>query len=114
MGIDPNINKQIINIGPDEEVISINKLASMCANETGLNLPPVYYCEGRPKEVMHASCSSKKAREILEYKTKTTVAEAVKRTADYIRERGVKTFEYHIPLEIINDKTPKTWSEQTI
>lgn len=114
MGIDPNINKEIINIGPDEEVISINKLASMCANETGLNLSPIYYCEGRPKEVMHASCSSDKAREILEYKTKTTVAEAVTRTANYIRKSGVKTFQYHIPLEIINDKTPKTWSEQTI
>ena len=37
MGIDPSINGEIINIGLDEEVISINKLATLCANETGLN-----------------------------------------------------------------------------
>ena len=31
---DPEINQETINIGPDEEVITINDLASLCANET--------------------------------------------------------------------------------
>lgn len=114
MGIDPTINGEIINIGPDEEVISINKLATLCANETGLNKPPIYFDSGRPQEVLHASCSSDKARRILDYKTQTTVAEAVKRTTEYIRKSGVKKFQYHIPLEIINDKTPRTWVEKII
>ena len=114
MGINPRINKEIINIGPDEEVISINKLANLCANETGLNKPPIYFDSGRPQEVIHASCSSDKARRILNYKTQTTLAEAVKKTADHIRKSGVKEFQYHIPLEIVNDKTPKTWVEELI
>ena len=114
MGVDPSIRSEIINIGPDEEVISINDLADMCANETGLNLSPIYYQCGRPLEVAHASCSSNKARKILQYETKTSVAEAIKKTADYIRKSGVKKFNYHLPLEIINEKTPRTWSEKMI
>ena len=36
------------------------------------------------------------------------VAEMIK----YIDNRGVRDFKYHIDLEIINDKTPKTWSQR--
>ena len=114
MGVDQNISSQIINIGPDEEVITINRLADMCANETGLNMPPIYYKSGRPQEVTHASCSSDKARKILQYETKTSVADAIKKTAEFIRNNGVKRFDYHIPIEIVNDKTPKTWTERII
>ena len=114
MGVDPHITSQVINIGPDEEVITINKLADLCANETGLNLPPIYYSDGRPQEVTHASCSSQKARKILKYETKTSVAMAIKKTADFIRKSGVKSFNYHIPIEIVNHKTPKTWTEKRI
>ena len=114
MGLDPNINQETINIGPDEEVISISDLASLCANETGLNFRPIYYSKGRPQEVKHATCSSDKARDLLNYQTKTTLAEAVKKTANYIRKSGTKRFTYHIPLEIINQKTPQTWTDKSI
>jgi UDP-glucose 4-epimerase len=114
MGTDPTISKEIINIGPDEEIISINKLATLCANETGLNKPPIYFDRGRPQEVLHATCSSDKARRILHYKTQTTVADAVRKTAEYIRKSGVKQFHYNIPLEIVNEKTPRTWVEELI
>ena len=33
-----NLNKQIINIGPDEEFVTINKVAEICSNITGSNL----------------------------------------------------------------------------
>ena len=36
------LNKQIINIGPDEEFVTINKVAELCSNVTGVNLPPIY------------------------------------------------------------------------
>ena len=64
-----NLNKQIINIGPDEEFVSINKIAEICSNITGVNLQPIYK-KGRPKEVKHATCSADKARKLLNYKTK--------------------------------------------
>ena len=33
-----NLNKQTINIGPDEEFVTINKIAEICSNITGINL----------------------------------------------------------------------------
>ena len=37
-----NLNKQIINIGPDEEFETIKKIAKICSNITGVNLNPIY------------------------------------------------------------------------
>ncbi|MBT59573.1 MAG: epimerase, partial [Acidiferrobacteraceae bacterium] len=41
---------EVINIGPDEEFVTINKIAEICSNITGSNLKPEYYPD-RPKEV---------------------------------------------------------------
>ena len=62
-------NKQTINIGPDEEFVTMNTIAEMCANITGVNLEPIHK-KDRPQEVKHATCSSNKARKLLGYKTK--------------------------------------------
>ena len=67
-----NLNKQIINIGPDEEFVTINKVAELCSNVTGINLPPIYK-KDRPQEVKHAICSADKARKLLNYKTKVSL-----------------------------------------
>jgi hypothetical protein len=32
--------------------------------------------------------------------------------AAWIQERGTKPFEYHLPLEFITEKTPRTWTEK--
>ena len=112
--IDNNItDSEIINIGPDEEVVTINELANMVANVTGSNLEPIYF-DARPNEVKKAICSSEKARNLLGYKTKTSLKEAIKKTYEYIKEKGPKEFKYHLPLEIVTDKTPKTWKEKLI
>ena len=112
IALDPGIVREIINIGPDEEFVTINDLAQACANETGMNEDPIYYVEGRPQEVKHAVCSSDKARRLLQYETTTSFRDSVKYTADYIRARGPREFRYTYPLEIVNEKTPKTWSEK--
>ncbi|MDA9091688.1 NAD-dependent epimerase/dehydratase family protein [Pelagibacteraceae bacterium] len=108
-----NLNKQIINIGPDEEFVTINKIAEMCANITGVNLPPIYK-PGRPKEVKHATCSADKARKLLNYKTSISLKNGVEKTFEYIKKRGVKPFDYNIEIEINNELTPKTWTQKEI
>ena len=108
-----NLNKQIINIGPDEEFVTINKVAEICANITGVNLPPIYK-KDRPQEVKHAICSANKARELLNYKTKVSLEKGIQKTFEYIKKRGVKPFEYHINLEIDNELTPDTWKNKEI
>ena len=69
LALDKSISKEIINIGPDEEAITINEVAKLVANETGYNGQPIYV-PGRPKEVKEESCSSEKVRNLLNYKTK--------------------------------------------
>ena len=110
---EPASSKEIINIGPDEETITIKELAELCANEIGHNKEPIFV-QQRPKEVKFASCSSDKARKILDYQTKFSLKESIKLTANYIREKGAKKFDYHIDLEIENEMTPKTWTKKLI
>jgi|TARA_B110000914_G_C15440204_1_gene435747 UDP-glucose 4-epimerase len=108
-----NLNKQIINIGPDEEFVTINQISEICSNITGVNLPPIYK-PGRPREVKHATCSANKARKLLNYKTSISLKEGVQKTFEYIKNRGVKPFDYNIKIEIKNELTPKTWTQKEI
>ena len=108
-----NLNKQTINIGPDEEFVTINKIAELCSNITGINLPPIHK-KDRPKEVKHATCSADKARSLLNYKTSVSLEEGIKKTFDYIKSRGTRPFDYNINLEINNELTPSTWKNKEI
>jgi len=103
-----NLNKQIINIGPDEEFVTINKISEICSNITGINLKPIYR-KDRPREVKHATCSADKARKLLNYKTKTDLYNGILKTFQYIKKRGTKPFRYNIKLEIENELTPHSW-----
>ena len=102
---------ETINIGPDENPITINEAADIVARECKFQGAPIYI-DDRPQEVKVATCSSDKARKLLGYKTMTTVEEAIAKTVEYIREVGTKPFDYDFPLEIQNDKTPKTWKDR--
>ena len=108
-----NVIGEIINIGPDEEFVTINKIAEICSNVTGQNLVPVFK-KDRPKEVKDAICSAEKARRLLNYKTETDLITGIKKTYEYIKTRGPKPFSYHIDLEINNSLTPKALSNKEI
>ena len=108
-----DLNKQIINIGPDEEFVTINKVFEICSNITGSNLKPIFR-KDRPREVKHASCSANKARKLLNYKTKTNLYNGILETFNYIKKRGAKPFKYHINLEIKNELTPAAWLDKEI
>lgn len=103
--------RQVINVGPDESPVTINELANELADIIGFDLDPIYM-PGRPKEVKIALCSSDKARELLGYETSTTLTEGLTDLVAYIDKRKPKDFEYHLPLEIVNEQTPQTWSKR--
>ncbi len=105
------IKSEILNIGPDEETITINNLAEMIANKMQFNLDPVYV-KDRPNEVKYAACSSDKARKLINYKTNYSLDQSIDDLIDYIKEKGPKEFKYNYDLEIENDKTPITWSKK--
>ncbi len=102
---------QVINFGPDEEFVTINELAEIIADLLNFDLDPVFM-PGRPQEVRLANCSADKARQMLGYQTSYSLRQGLAEMIDYIRNRGVKKFKYHLDLEIINDKTPVTWKER--
>ena len=102
---------QTINIGPDEEFITINELAEKIANQLKVNLNP-RYMRGRPQEVLEATCSAEKARKLLNYKTKTSLDDGISKMIEYIKVKGPKKFRYHLDIEIINSKTPDTWKKK--
>ena len=113
LALEKSISKEIINIGPDEETITINNLAKLVANVTGYNGDPIHV-PGRPLEVKEATCSSEKARRLLDYKTKTPLIDAIKLTTNYIKNKGTKKFVYNLPVEIKSEITPETWTKKTI
>jgi UDP-glucose 4-epimerase len=111
LAFDPTIKNHIFNIGPDEEFITIKELAMLIIQELNFDGEPIYIAD-RPNEVKYATCDATKARIQLGYTTSTTLIDGVRSTIQYIKEKGPKLFDYSYPLEIVNDQTPKTWSER--
>lgn len=107
-------SKEIINLGPDDQLVTINELATTIAELINFtNFEPIYLAD-RPQEVKVATCSADKARTLLGYEAKTSLKTGLQSMIDYISSKGTKDFKYHIPLEIITDKTPKSWTERLI
>lgn len=106
-----DINGEIFNVGPDEEFVTINQLAGMIAEIIDFPLKPVYMPD-RPQEVKHANCSAEKIRKFFGYKTRFSLYEGLQEMVKYIKKRGTKPFQYHISLEIENERTPETWKKK--
>lgn len=111
MATEKSVAGEVINIGPDEEFITINELARTIADLLDFKLKPTYL-PGRPQEVRYATCSAEKARKFLKYKTGTSLQAGLASMIEHIRARGVKPFRYHLELELVNDKTPRTWKDK--
>jgi UDP-glucose 4-epimerase len=111
MAVRDNVLSEIINIGPDEDFITINQLAETIADLLKFDLKPIYL-PGRPQEVTLATCSADKARKLLGYATKVSLKDGLQQIIDYIKQHGTRRFRYHLDLEIINEKTPQTWTKK--
>jgi UDP-glucose 4-epimerase len=111
LAFDRTVKNDIFNIGPDEEFITIKDLANLIIQELDFDGEPTYIAD-RPNEVKYATCDATKARTQLGYTTSTTLIDGIRSTIQYIEAKGSKPFDYSYPLEIVNDQTPKTWSER--
>ena len=102
---------RIINIGPDEEFVTINELAYKLSIILNFKLEPIYM-PGRPQEVFHANCSANLSRELLNYKTTTSLEAGLVELVNWIKSKEAREFNYHLPLEFVTEKTPKTWTDR--
>jgi UDP-glucose 4-epimerase len=103
---------QTINIGPDEEFITILELAELIADVLNFKKLDPIFVDPRPQEVKLAGCSAEKSRKILGYKTGHTLRDSIRDMAAWIEKRGTRKFRYHLDIEILNEKTPRTWTNK--
>jgi len=111
MMVKSDLRGETINIGPDEEFVTINQLAQTIAELLDFDLKPIYLAD-RPMEVRFANCSAAKARSLLGYRTQTTLRDGLRDMIQYIRTRGTKPFHYHLDIEIQSELLPRTWRDR--
>ena len=103
---------QVYNIGPDDNEISIKQLATLVTQLSEIYLQFDHYPD-RPREVKDAYCSSDKIRKEFNYNPTTEAKQTIKDMVDWIKPI-TREFEYHLPVELITDQTPKTWTDKLI
>jgi UDP-glucose 4-epimerase len=113
MGTLPEAVGEVINIGPDEEYISILDLASIIAELLDFKLDPIMVPE-RPREVRYATCSADKARRLLGYRTTVSLRDGLQSIIDWVAAHGTKSFDYHLPIEIDSPLVPATWTSRML
>lgn len=105
-------NTSVFNIGPDDgSEITINDLAVLVHRYFNAE-PKILHIDERPREVKNAWVSTEKAKKLLNYETKHAVDDTVRDTVTWIKSSPSRQFNYHIELEIVNERTPKTWTER--
>ena len=109
---DRNLNKEIYNIGPDNNEISINQLAEYVSILTEIG-PEIIFVPDRPREVKNAFCSSEKIKKEFNYNAKISLIVTLTSMVKWINKRGSQKFDYHLPIEITNrDELPRTWKDR--
>ncbi len=111
MGLSERGLGEVVNIGPDEEFVSINSLFRRLKDITGFEGQAIHLRD-RPQEVRNAFCSSGKARDLLGYRTTRELDDGLRDIVDYIKAVGPRRFRYHLDIEIRNERTPRTWTDR--
>ena len=114
LGLRDDIKSEIVNIGPDNEVVTVKRVAEIIAGIVALPLEPIYK-PSRPREVHIAHCSANKARALLGYESKVPLEEGIKKTVAWVIKEGPRAFSYHhLDLEIDSALTPETWKRRLL
>jgi UDP-glucose 4-epimerase len=113
MGLEPGLDGEVFNVGPDEEFVTVIELARSIADLLGFALDPIFVPE-RPAEVRMATCSADKARRRLGYRTQSTLRAGLERMIEWIRNRRPRPFDYYLPVEIDSPLLPETWRARSI
>ncbi len=111
MGLTERGIGEVVNIGPDEDFVSINSLFCKLRSITDFDCQAIHVPD-RPQEVKNAVCSANKARDLLGYHTTRSLDIGLHDIVDYIRAIGPRRFRYHLDIEIRNHRTPRTWTER--
>ena len=108
------VNGEVINIGPTHgSAVSVNYLAGLVWAACGYNgMSKIKYVPERVGDVKFAYCDVRKADRLLGYHNGMLLEACVMSMVEDIRRRGPKPFNYSLPIEIRNSKTPVAWTER--
>jgi len=111
MLFDDALDGEMINIGPVlGQAITINELAEIVWEGCGRNGPvEKRYFPERVGDVKQAYCSVEKSQKLLGYDGSMPLEQCVLDMIYDVRKRGPKPFNYNLPIEIRNEKTPAAW-----
>ncbi len=104
---------EVFNVGPDGGEVEIGELARLLAGIIGWE-GGVLRQPDRPCEVKHALCSSAKIRRRFGFQAKVPLEAGLGQLVKWVRGRGPRPFNYRLPVEIVSERTPKTWTERLI
>lgn len=107
---------EVFNVGPDAEdesipILGLANLIRFMLGCGGRELEPEFH-PARPAEVFEATCSSGKARQVLGYKPRWELHKGLEEYISWVKSKGPRPFEYHMPIEIKRENTPRTWTER--
>lgn len=108
--LDDGLSGQVINIGPDQDEITILDLAHLISELMGWQQGVVHF-PGRPQEVHHATCSADKSRTLLGYRSSIDLRTGLESLIDWIASQPRREFRYERPIELPSDAVPETWSK---
>jgi UDP-glucose 4-epimerase len=103
---------QVYNIGPDDNEISIKQLAYKIGHFAEV-YPALQHFPDRPNEVKNAFCSSAKIKSEFNYVAAISADKTIQEMVNWIKPR-VRDFQYHLPIELVTEQTPKTWTDKLI
>lgn len=106
-------NGECFNIGGNMNKVSLNELYDVIKNILKFDKPAIYVKGGSHQNRMCIP-SVDKIKKRFEYESKISLEEGIENIINYIKERGPKSFEYNLELEINNEKTPTTWRKKLI
>jgi UDP-glucose 4-epimerase len=110
----PGLSGEVINIGPYEGgAITVNALADTIWRLCGNNDPTrVRHLPQRVGDVRFAYTSVDKAIRLLGLVPGMTLGQCLRAMVEDVRRRGPKPFNYDLPIEIRNERTPTAWTER--
>ncbi len=107
-----DLRGEVYNIGPDDNEISIKALAYKIGHIANM-YPELEHFPDRPTEVKNAFCSSYKIKKDFNYNASVPLDKTLSDMIGWIKPIR-EDFDYHLPIEIENENTPRTWKEKLI
>lgn len=104
---------ELYHMGISSKEMTIMQVTEFICDHLNISSKFIEKVNKRPGDLQRSLCSSEKAKSEFG-KANISLEESLVRQIEWIKSIGTKKFNYYIDLEIKNEKTPKTWTQEKI